>query len=132
MVDSFPIYILVYVDDIIVTDPSTPLVTRFNNLLSTKFSLKDLGPLSYFLAVECILHSHGLLLSQQKYITDVLKKAQMSDCRPISTRITYSENLILTSAPTYPSPELQHPSLTRPDVAFIVNKISQFMHAPIF
>ena len=131
-VGSFPIYILVYVDDISITGPSTPLVTRFISLLSTKFSHKDLGPLSYFLGVKCIPHSHGLLLSQQKYITDVLKKAQMSDCRPLSTPITCSKNLTHTGAPTYPSPTdyraivgaLQYLSLTRSDIAFTVNKLS--------
>nr|XP_043632936.1 uncharacterized mitochondrial protein AtMg00810-like [Erigeron canadensis] len=137
---SSPIYILVYVDDIISTGPSTSLVTQFINLLSIQFSLKDLGSLSYFLRIECIPHSQGLLLSQQKYITDILKKAKMSDCRPISTSITCSETLTLTGAPVYPSPTdyraivgaLEYLSLTRPDVAFAVNKLSQFMHAPTF
>ncbi|KAJ9544050.1 hypothetical protein OSB04_023757 [Centaurea solstitialis] len=133
-VGSFLIYILVYVDDIIIIGPFTPSSHK------TKFSLKDLGLLLYFLGVECIPYSHGLLLSQQKYITDVLKKTQMSECQPLSTSITCSENLTLTGAFAYPSPMdyraivgvLQYLSLTRPDVAFTVNKLSQFMHAPTF
>ncbi|KAJ9561818.1 hypothetical protein OSB04_006978 [Centaurea solstitialis] len=83
-------------------------------------------------------HPHGLLLSQKKYISDIINKANMSYCKPITTPITCSETLTLHGAPTYPSPTdyrsivgaLQYLSLTRPDIAFTVNKLSQFMHAP--
>lgn len=135
---SSPLYILVYVDDIIITGPSASLVTRFIKLLSNKFSSKDLGFLSYFLGVEVLRHPHGLLLSQKKYISDIIHKANMRDCKPITTPITCSETLTLHGAPTHPSPTeyrsivgaLQYLSLTRPDIAFTVNKLSQFMHAP--
>ncbi|KAJ9552201.1 hypothetical protein OSB04_016246 [Centaurea solstitialis] len=135
-----PLFILVYVDDIIITGPSTSLVTQFIHLLANKFSLKDLGPLSYFLGIEVLPHPQGLLLSQKKYISDIIKKANMSDCRSINTPITCSESLTLHAADTYPRPTeyrsivgaLQYLSLTRPDIAFTVNKLSQFMHAPTY
>lgn len=62
--DSFFIIVLVYVDDIIVTGPSPTHLSNFITRLATKFSLKDLGSLSYFLGVEVIPHTHGVLLSQ--------------------------------------------------------------------
>ena len=90
-----PIYILVYVDDIIVTGPSITIIDRFIYLLATKFSLKDLGSLSFFLGIEVLTHTQGLFLSQRKYINDLFHKAKMSDCKPISTPITCSEVLTL-------------------------------------
>ncbi|KAD7117348.1 hypothetical protein E3N88_04616 [Mikania micrantha] len=135
---SSPIYILVYIDDIIITDPSTSLITSFSSSLSNRFSLKDLGSLSYFLGVEILPHQHGLFMSQSKYILDILTKANMTDCKSASTPMTTSETLNTTDGTPLPSPTsyrsfigaLQYLSLTRPDVTFAVNKLSQFMHQP--
>lgn len=69
-----PIYIIVYVDDIIITGPSIQSLDKFISMLADRFSLKDLGTLSYFLGVECIPHSQGLFLSQSKYIHNILTK----------------------------------------------------------
>lgn len=60
------LYLLVYVDDIIVTGPSHSHLTHFINTLAAHFSLKDLGPLSYFLGVEVVPNTHGLFLNQTK------------------------------------------------------------------
>ncbi|KAL8166276.1 hypothetical protein V2J09_007775 [Rumex salicifolius] len=106
--------------------------------LSNRFSLKDTGNLSYFLGVEVQPHPRGLFLSQRKYITDVLHKANMTDCKPVSTPLNASTRLTRNSGTILASPteyrmllgSLQYLSLTRPDVAFAVNKLSQFMHSP--
>ncbi|KAL4570881.1 hypothetical protein LXL04_026545 [Taraxacum kok-saghyz] len=136
--NSTYIIVLVYVHDIIVTGPSSTHVSKFISHLANKFSLKDLGSLSYFLGVEVLPHSRGILLSQRKYIHDILARANMSDCNPISTPMTSTAPLTLTGGDPHTSPTdyralvgaLQYLSLTRPDVAFTVNKLSQFMHAP--
>ena len=59
------LYLLVYVDDIIIIGNSNDLVSQVVEYLAQRFSLKDLGPLSYFLGVEVVPHCHGLLLSQR-------------------------------------------------------------------
>lgn len=126
------IYILVYVDDINIIGPNYSSVSSFINSLANRFSLKDLGTLSYFLGVEVLPHSDGLFLSQSKYILDLLTKANMSDCKPASTPLTTSFHLTNNEGTPLAKPTdyrslvgaLQYLSLTRPDVAFAVNKLS--------
>ncbi|CAF2200969.1 unnamed protein product, partial [Brassica napus] len=66
------LYMLVYVDDIVLTGNNIQQMERFIKALSTRFSLKDLGSLSYFLGIEAHRTSHGLLLTQHRYIADLL------------------------------------------------------------
>jgi histone deacetylase 1/2 len=133
------LFLLVYVDDIIVTGSSDNILSVFVSSLAKRFSLKDLGNLSYFLGVEVLPHKHGILLSQRRYITDLLTRLNMLDAKPVLTPIPSSASAIsLLSGSPLQNPtiyrevvgSLQYLSLTRPDVSFAVNKLSQFMHSP--
>ena len=130
------LYLLVYVDDIIVTGSSLSLVQSCISNLGTRFSLKDLGNLHYFLGVQALPTSHGLFLSQQKYISDLLIKTHMHDAKSVSTPMSPTEVLQLHDG-TSPADatqfrqilgSLQYLSFTRPDISFDVNRLSQFMH----
>ena len=131
------IYVLVYVDDIIIAG-TTSLVKAFNVSLANRFSVKDLGALSYFLGIEATRSSKGLHLMQRKYITDLLKRTNMLDAKPVSTPMSASPKLTLSSGHTLDDGKeyravigsLQYLAFTRPDIAFAVNKLSQFMHKP--
>jgi histone deacetylase 1/2 len=82
----------------------------------------------------------GIILSQDKYASDLLKKVNMSSCKPVCTPISTSEKLSAhvgnplgpNDATTYRSVvgALQNLTLTRPDISFAVNKVCQFLHAP--
>ncbi|GLT82336.1 hypothetical protein SLE2022_007230 [Rubroshorea leprosula] len=106
--------------------------------MGTRFSLKDLGPLSFFLGVEAIPTSAGLLLSQHQYIINLLHKYNMHEAKPVTTPLVVSPPLHLNSGSplsdgsTYRRllGSLQYLALTRPDLCFAVNKLSQFMHKP--
>ncbi|KAL5820074.1 hypothetical protein ACOSQ4_023916 [Xanthoceras sorbifolium] len=132
------LYLLVYVDEIIVTGSFDSQVRNFITTLAHRFSLKDLGLLSFFLGVEAHHSPRGLFLSQQKYIRDLLAKTNMSDAKPVSTPLSLTDPLKLDDgSPSTDSTQyrqvigsLQYLSLTRPDVSFVVNKLSQFMHRP--
>ena len=131
------IYLLVYVDDIIITGNTNHAVQNFVKQLSKRFSLKDLGDLHYFLGVEVQYHAHGLFLNQRQYIVDLLRKTNMIDAKPANTPMATSPLTLLTGTILSDPAEyrttvgsLQYLSLTRPDIAYTVNKLSQFMHKP--
>lgn len=132
------IYMLVYVDDLIITGNSPSHTTRFIDSLSQRFSLKDLDDLSFFLGIEVIRTKEGLHLNQSRYIADLLKRLNMSDCNSIKTPMCSNTTLTLSSGTPLSDPteyravvgSLQYLSLTRPDISFPVNKLSQFMHKP--
>ncbi|XP_019095597.1 PREDICTED: uncharacterized protein LOC109130475 [Camelina sativa] len=131
------VYVLVYVDDIIITGP-TSLVSAFNSSLAHRFSLKYLGPLSYFLGIEATRTSSGLHLMQRKYITDLLVKTKMQDAKRVPTPMSSSSQItVLSGTPLADAKEycmvvgsLQYLAFTRPDIAFPMNRLSQFMHRP--
>ena len=79
------LYLLVYVDDIIITGDDEHAVDLLIQNLAKRFSLKDLGSLTYFLGVELQSHPHGLVLSQHRYIQDLLHHTNMSNSWPVAT-----------------------------------------------
>lgn len=98
------IYVLIYVYDIVFTGPCQSVVSKFIIKLAHKFSLKDLGELDFFLGVEVQRFSHGLFLSQRKYIADLLGRATMSDCKPASSPLDLNVKLTLGARTTLDNP----------------------------
>ncbi|GJZ55767.1 uncharacterized mitochondrial protein-like protein [Tanacetum coccineum] len=84
-------YLLVYVDDLILTGNNESLLTSFTTRLNQEFAIKDLGDLSYFLGLEVSYTNDGLFLSQAKYATDVLTRAALLDSKPVSTPLATNE-----------------------------------------
>jgi hypothetical protein len=80
-------YLLLYVDDIVLTASSAHLLRSIIDQLLAEFSMKDLGPLHYFLDVSVIRNSSGFFLSRHKYADELLDRANMLDCRPMSTPV---------------------------------------------
>jgi hypothetical protein len=131
--DTKLLYLLVYVDDIILMGNNANLVSQFVACLAKRFSLKDLGNLSYFLGVEVIPQRQGILLSQRRYIQELLNKTHMEMSKPVLTPLpTHSSSLTLSSGSLLSDPteyrtvvgSLQYLSLTRPDISFAVNRMS--------
>ncbi|CAL1393665.1 unnamed protein product [Linum trigynum] len=131
-------YFMVYVDDLLLTGNDSMALAAFQEALSDRFSLKSLSSVHYFLGIEVIPTPTGYILSQQKYMEDVLHRFSMNDANPATTPLASSVSLSLhdgsspTDATRYRQVlcALQYLTYTRPDIAFDVNKLSQFMHAP--
>lgn len=87
------VYLLVYVNDILITGSSPTLIQQIIDAISRKFSIKDMGSLGYFLGIKAIRTPHGLHLMQRKYITDLLTKANMLNAKPVATPLPSSPKL---------------------------------------
>lgn len=83
--DDTTAYLLLYVDDIILTASTTDLLDRITKLLTTEFAMTDLGPISYFLGISATSNHAELFLSQRKYALEVLERANMLNCNPCRT-----------------------------------------------
>ncbi|GKV47491.1 hypothetical protein SLEP1_g54392 [Rubroshorea leprosula] len=126
LADSTRLYFLVYVDDILLTGNDSGLLRSLVHKMGQCFSLKDLGPLTFFLGIEVIQTHAGLLLSQHKYILDILCRANMDAAKPVSTPLPSSANLSSSAGSALSNGSeyrrilgsLQYLTLTRPDISF--------------
>jgi hypothetical protein len=79
------VYLLLYVDDMVLTGNNPNLIKTLITRLSKEFVMKDLGSLHCFLVVEVQHDSHDLFLSQTKYALDLLQRADMVEAKTIAT-----------------------------------------------
>ncbi|GJR64124.1 ribonuclease H-like domain-containing protein [Tanacetum coccineum] len=80
-------YLLLYVDDIILTASSTALLQCIITLLHSEFAMTDLGFLNYFLGVSAQRSKSGLFLSQSKFAEEILERAHMQHYNPCKTPV---------------------------------------------
>jgi hypothetical protein len=106
--------------------------------LEKEFALKDLGDLHYFLGIEVTKLPDGLLLSQNKYALDILRRVGMTSYKSAPTPLFTSEKLSVHAGEVLGPDDttkyrsivggLQYLMLTRPDLAFSINKVCQYLH----
>ena len=87
------LYFLVYVDDLIITSSDPSLVSTIIRQLDSKFFTKDLGVLYFFCGVEVLATLTSLLLSQQKYVIDLMSKHNMLGSKLVSTPLVIGTSL---------------------------------------
>jgi len=125
------------VDDIIITASNSAAIDVLLQLLHIDFAVKALGDLAFFLGVEVLYLETGLL-SQHRYILDLLKRTNMLEVKLVSSPMSLSNSLLafMGNLVDYPSlfqstvGSLQYSSLTHPYLAFAANHLCQFMHQP--
>jgi histone deacetylase 1/2 len=138
--EGITIFLLIYVDDIIVTSSSDYAISALLQDLNKNFAIKDLGDLHYFVGIEVTKRRNGLLLTQEKYAKDLIQRVGMQGCKSTPTPLSSIEQLSLTSGTPLSSDDstryrsivgrLQYLTLTRPDLSYSVNKVCQYLHAP--
>ncbi|GKB71616.1 ribonuclease H-like domain-containing protein [Tanacetum coccineum] len=87
------LYLLVYVDDLVITGNNNGEIDNFKSFLNKKFKIKDLRKLKYFLGIEVLKTKRGLCLNQRKYCLELLHEYGLLACRPIMTPLP--KNLVL-------------------------------------
>ncbi|KAJ0470227.1 putative RNA-directed DNA polymerase [Helianthus annuus] len=135
------VFLLVYVDDIVLTGNSVIEIENIKQVLNDTFKIKDLGVLKYFLGIEVLYDKNEICFSQRKYCLELLSEFGYLGCKPVSTPI---EQSYLVTSKVEKNQELLknvtgfqkligkliYLSLTRPDISYTVQFLSQFMHSP--
>ena len=130
--------LIIYVDDMVVTSDDHEEISSLQQYLASEFEMKQLGDLKYFLGIEVARSKHGIFLSQRKYNLDLLSKIGMLECKPVNTPIEHNHKLFecLSASPTDKGRyqrlvgKLIYLSHTKPDIAYAISMVSQFMHDP--
>ncbi|XP_020684877.1 uncharacterized protein LOC110101356 [Dendrobium catenatum] len=133
------IYLLIYFDDILLCENDSHFISSLLQQLQQNFHIRNLGELSRFLGIDFTRTPGGYHLSQQSYVEQLLSTAAMSNCKPLATPLPAK----WSSSPGLQIPysqldfyrqiagSLQYLTNTRPDLAFALNKLCQFMHQPL-
>jgi len=136
--DRCLILLLLYVDDMIITGDDSIGILELKQFLRQHFEMKDLGNLSYFLGLEISYSSDGFYLTQAKYISDLLSRANLTDCKIIDTPNELNAHLNLQDDKPLRDPTLYrhlvgslvYLTVTRHDISYTVHQVSQFMATP--
>ncbi|GJX58289.1 ribonuclease H-like domain-containing protein [Tanacetum coccineum] len=130
-------YLLIYVDDIILTASSPVLLQQIVDSLHNEFDMTDLRALNYFLGISAVRHLKGLFLSQKKYALQLLERAHMVHCNPSRTPVDTDSKLGPDGVPVQDptlyrslAGGLQYLTFTRPDLSYAVQQICLYMHDP--
>jgi hypothetical protein len=131
-------YLLLYVDDIILTASTDDLRKYLMASLSSEFAMKDLGHLNDFLGIRVTRHKGGLFLSQRKYAEEIIERAGMRSCKSTQTPVDTKPKIGAKIGTPYEDPTkyrslagaLQYLTFTRPDISYAVQQICLHMHDP--
>jgi hypothetical protein len=130
--------ILVYVDDLVLGGTDMAEINRVKTMLNDKFSIKDLGALKYFLGFEVARSKEGINLCQRKYTLDLLEDASLLGSKPCNTPMQPHLQLHKSSGHPLSNPtpyrrligRLLYLTHSRPEIAYAVSKLSQFLSEP--
>ncbi|MCH79432.1 retrovirus-related Pol polyprotein from transposon TNT 1-94 [Trifolium medium] len=130
--------ILVYVDDLVLGGTDTNEIVQLKSLLDTKFSIKDLGTLKYFLGFEVARSKLGISLCQRKYTLDLLQDTCLLATKPCPTPMQPQLQLHKSSGSPISDPttyrrligRLLYLTHSRPEIAYAASKLSQFLDSP--
>ena len=125
---------MLYVDDLVITGPDLPEMSRVKTQLSGGLDMKDLGDLHYFLWIEVIYTPNGILLTQRHYVLNMLYKFGMMYCQSVSTPLHQNLKLCHDSGEAYNEKRFRQTvgsiiylTIRRPDLSYPIIMISQFM-----
>nr|XP_009776535.1 PREDICTED: uncharacterized protein LOC104226282 [Nicotiana sylvestris] len=144
--------VLIYVDDMLITGDSLKLIEETKSHLQQSFKMKDLGELKYFLGIEFARSKQGILMHQRKYTLELISETDIAAAKlaitPLDvymklTTTEYDEHIKKTKSTTLMNEELAdinsyqrligkllYLTMTRPDISFSVQTLSQFLQRP--
>ncbi|XP_071712352.1 uncharacterized mitochondrial protein AtMg00810-like [Rutidosis leptorrhynchoides] len=113
-------------------------IEQLKEQLKTQFHMKDLRNVSYFLGLEVSRSNEGIFVSQKKYTMDLLKEYGVLNCRPYKLPLEPNSKLQADVGSPSQDPEIYrrligkliYLTITRPDICYSVQVLSQFMQSP--
>ena len=134
------VILIVWVDDIAVGARSDKIMSRVKRRLCNEFSMRDLGQISWFLGVQFTFDGNKIVMDQSRYAEQLIDRNGLSDCKPRSTPYELNVSKVSENDGEILDDPLKFRSIvggliylmitTRPDLCFIVTKLSQFMSHP--
>ncbi|KAK9061154.1 hypothetical protein SSX86_018334 [Deinandra increscens subsp. villosa] len=132
------VYLAVYVDDILLTGNNDDEILALKQFLDATFRIKDLGFLNYFLGMEVLSHDSGIIMTQRKFAKDLVAEFLPTDIPVVSCPLPPNLQLSAATGALLHDPlqyrrlvgKLNYLTNTRPDLAFAIQFLSQFMQAP--
>ena len=123
------ILLLLYVDDMIITDDDLNGIQELKDFLSQQFEIKDLGHLSYFLGLEITHSTDRLYITQVKYASELLSRAGLIDSKTVDTPVEFNAHLSPTGGKPLSNPSLYKRlvgslvflTVTRLDISYVVH-----------
>jgi len=132
------IALLIYVDDVAIASNDLIAVSTFISILNAKFKLKDLGSLKYFIGLEIARSSSGISVSQRKYALEILEDSGLLASKPVyfpmerNLKLSKDDGALISDPTVYRRliDRLLYLTITRLDLAYSVQHLSQFMDKP--
>ena len=125
-------------DDIVISGSDQDGIRKLKQHLFNHFHTKDLGKLKYFLGIEITQSKFGVVMSQRKYVLDILEETGMLDYKLVDTPMDPNVKLVPRQGEPLRYPWiyrqlvgiLNYLTITRPDISFLVSIVSQFLQSP--
>ncbi|KAK2443673.1 putative mitochondrial protein [Trifolium repens] len=136
--DSSSLIICLYVDDLLVTGSDSNEIEKFELTMNKEFEMTDLGSLSYFLGMEFVKTSKGMMMYQHKYASELLERFEMDSCNQVSNPCDTNSKLKECSEEEVVDStmfkqiigSLRYLCNSRPDISYAVGVVSRFMNMP--
>ena len=126
---------MVYVDDVLITGTVEVDIIQVKKFLDSVFTIKDLGYAKYGLEIAC--GPEGMYIHQRKYVLDIICDAGMLQAKPTSIPMPKGQKFS-SNSPLPPKPNryrrligrLLYLTMTHPDIAFVIQQLSQHVATP--
>eukprot|EP00253_Pinus_taeda_P034786 PITA_34786 len=137
-VGKLVVYLVVYIDDILMTRNNESYIASIKKELNKGFEMTDLGYVHYYLGIAVTQHPKSIFLSQKKYIGDLLNRFGMIERNPLTTPMEQNINLTSIEGKEFEDAtkyrqlvgSLNYLTTTRPNISFVVGILSRFMQNP--
>ncbi|XP_019267367.1 PREDICTED: uncharacterized protein LOC109244689 [Nicotiana attenuata] len=136
--DSSTVFVAVYVDDVLLTGTNLEEISQLKAFLHDRFKIKDLGQLHYFLGLEVLYKEDGIIISQRKFILDLMKEYDCLHSTSLASPLNPTMKLKAKEASPLSDPTFYRRLVGKLnfltniilDIAYGVQYLSQFMQDP--